>query len=69
MSDPSTLEMIAELQRAQSESILDNQNESENIVNHDHLDELNLDPITDAEIYAALEFGLGPSKFNADGYN
>src|SRR5437764_1463916 len=61
MTEPSALEMIAELQRAQSESIRENNNEPE---------ELDLEPITNEEIEAVSTASSPvPGKFNADGYN
>jgi hypothetical protein len=68
MTDPSALEMIAELKQAQSELINDNQNESEHLA-YDDLSGLNLDPITNDEIDAVENREICCSKFNADGYN
>src|SRR4051794_21299829 len=79
MSDPSALEMIAELQQAQSESIQDDLSESE-ISADNHLNGLDLEPITNEEIECTVnqielepirnvELAIIQNKFNADGYN
>jgi hypothetical protein len=68
MTNPTESEMIAELQRAQSESIQDNRIESENSVEND-MSGLDFDPITEDEIRAINTMEVSSSKFNADGYN